>query len=132
MLKQKSRCETVRNQRSTKIKLEKKKKKKFENSPTKKPTNQNWLTLDNRPELVKLLSPKLIVIVETNKLSSLDDIMWRYFKSFFIVELIPGVLAFSCYIIVVQKNFQSRRKVNFPGVGLLLSSHSLAQTQWKE
>ena len=41
--------------------------------------------------------------------------------------------AFSYYVIVVQKMFQSRRKVNFQGVGLLLSSHSFTKNiHWQQ
>ena len=68
--------------------------------------------------------------------SSLNDIIWAQFWVVFLVETISKTLvAFSCYIIVVQKKFQSRRKVYFEGVGLLLSSvgtHSTVEKRTKK
>ena len=58
-------------------------------------------------------------------ISSLDCSIWLFFLLVFLQSsVLAKIVAFFYDVIVVQKKFQSRRKVNFQGVGLLLSSHS--------
>ena len=60
------------------------------------------------------------------KQSRLQDL--AFFLLVFLQSSVLRLLAFFSYdVIVVAKNFQSRRKVNFQGVGLLLSSHSFTK-----